>query len=82
MPGLRAADARARQAVALLVICTVLQRWDVLEACYSDEGILPVANWQAQVNNDALHKLLVVHAWSLGSTALEVGSACHYKFYE
>ena len=32
MPGLPASDARARQAVALLVICTVLQRWDVVEA--------------------------------------------------
>ena len=28
MPGLRAADARARQAVALLITCTVIQRWD------------------------------------------------------
>ena len=28
MPGLRAADARARQAVALLITCTVIQRCD------------------------------------------------------
>ena len=49
LPGLRAADARARQAVALLVICTVVQRWDVLEACYTDAGILPVASWRTQV---------------------------------
>ena len=64
MAPLQAADARARQAVALLVICTVIQRWDVLEACYTNHGILPVAAWRAQVNNDALHRLLVVHAWS------------------
>ena len=30
MPGLRAADARARQAVALLITCTVIQRWERL----------------------------------------------------
>ena len=64
MAPLHAADARARQAVALLIICTVVQRWDVLEACYSDEGILPVAAWRTQVGDDALHRLLVVHAWS------------------
>ena len=64
MAALPAADARARQAVAFLIICTVIQRWDVLEACYSDVGILPVAAWRAQVGDDALHRLLVVHAWS------------------
>jgi hypothetical protein len=68
------ADARARQAVALLVICTVIQRWDVLEACYTNHGILPVAAWRAQVNNDALHRLLVVHAWS-GTLAWQRGLA-------
>ena len=74
MAPLQAADARARQAVALLVICTVIQRWDVLEACYTNQGILPVAAWRAQVGDDALHKLLVVHAWS-GTLAWQRGLA-------
>jgi hypothetical protein len=74
MAPLQAADARARQAVFLLVICTVVQRWDILEACYTDAGILPVAAWRAQVNNDALHRLLVVHAWS-GTLAWQRGLA-------
>lgn len=64
MPALYAADARARQAVALLIALTVLLRWDILHACYTDGGILPVAAWRAQVGQDPLHRVFVVHAWS------------------
>ena len=36
----------------MLIICTVVQRWDVLEACYSDEGILPVDGSEAVAAGD------------------------------
>ena len=53
-----------RVVVALLIACTVFQRWGVLEACYTDAGALPVAAWRTAVGDDAVHRLLVAHAWS------------------
>ena len=53
-----------RRAFGALVVLSVFERWGVLRSCYSDEGVLPVAQWRSEVLWSPVHLVLCVHAWS------------------
>ena len=56
--------ALARRCFGLCVALSVVERWGVLRACYSDAGVLPVAAWRDDVGDDPLHRAVCLHAWS------------------
>ena len=61
----RDADKLGRMLVVALLIHSVAQRWDVLEAAYSDAGSLPAARWREQLNVVPwLHRVVCAHGWS------------------
>ena len=51
--------ALARRCFGLCVALSVVERWGVLRACYSDAGVLPVAAWRDDVGDDSLHPMFL-----------------------
>eukprot|EP00629_Pelagomonadales_sp_RCC1024_P001010 CAMPEP_0119296566 /NCGR_PEP_ID=MMETSP1329-20130426/50637_1 /TAXON_ID=114041 /ORGANISM="Genus nov. species nov., Strain RCC1024" /LENGTH=291 /DNA_ID=CAMNT_0007297501 /DNA_START=254 /DNA_END=1126 /DNA_ORIENTATION=+ len=75
-----AADRAGRYVVTALLLHSIAQRWEVLEAAYSDAGALPVATWRAHVGGDWLHRLVCAHAWR-GGLWWAQGLSCLQAFF-
>lgn len=52
-----------RAGLAVVLLRTVVDRWAVLRAYYSDDGVLPVRQWRAETSSQLLD-VVCVHAWS------------------